>query len=106
MQEAGVVLHLARSGRLILKAQGQVKDGSILVDSEGRKSCKVIENIGPVSSPYLSTQPLTDRIERILGQKLFIGDLPQHHKERRFRSNKSGKKRNDQGRRFGQKGRY
>jgi len=74
LQEAGTVLHLARSGRLILKASSQVRDGSILVDDVGRRICKVIETIGPVASPYLSSQPLTDRIERVLGTKLFISE--------------------------------
>gem|GEM_PF-1575254 len=89
-KEAGVVLHLARSGRLIIKAGAQVRDGSILIDASGRKTCRVIENIGPVSSPYLSTQPLTDRIERVVGQKLFVGEFEQYKKrDRRLdRSNK------------------
>jgi rRNA processing protein Gar1 len=90
LQEAGIVLHLARSGRLILKAGSQVRDGSILVDGEGRKTCKVIETIGPVASPYLSTQPLTERIERVLGQKLFLSDLSEYSetRSRRFSQNK------------------
>jgi len=90
LQEAGIVLHQARSGRLILKAAAQVRDGSILVDEEGRRTCKVIETIGPVASPYLSTQPLTDRLERIKGQKLFLSDLSEYGERRskRYSSNK------------------
>ncbi len=81
LQEAGIVLHLARSGRLILKAGSQVRDGSILVDGEGRRTCKVIETIGPVTSPYLSAQPLTERIERVVGQKLFLSDLSEYRRK-------------------------
>jgi len=44
----------------------------MLVDEKGRRTCKVLEIIGPVSSPYLSAQPLTDRIERVAGTKLFV----------------------------------
>jgi RNA-binding protein len=75
LQEAGTVLHLARSGRLILKAAPEiVREGSILVDEQGRRTAKVLEIIGPVSSPYLSAQPFTDRIERIVGAKLYLGE--------------------------------
>ena len=74
LQEAGTVMHLARSGRLILRASSAVRDGSILVDDKGRRTCKVIETIGPSSAPYLSAQPLTDRIERVIGSKLFIDE--------------------------------
>ena len=75
MQEAGTVLHLARSGRLILKASlPAVHEGALLVDEKGRRSGKVMELIGPVSSPYLSVQPFTDRIERITGTKLYVGE--------------------------------
>ncbi|MHB8566554.1 MAG: H/ACA ribonucleoprotein complex subunit GAR1/NAF1 [Nitrososphaerales archaeon] len=75
-----------------MKAGAQVRDGSVLVDADGRRTCKVIENIGPVSAPYLSTQPLTERIERIVGQKLFIEDHPQFSRDQKFRSNKKKKK--------------
>ncbi|MHB1868227.1 MAG: H/ACA ribonucleoprotein complex subunit GAR1 [Nitrososphaerales archaeon] len=73
LKEAGTVLHLARSGRLIIKATSSPpREGSMLVDEKGRRTCKVLEIIGPVSSPYLSAQPLTDRIERVAGTKLFV----------------------------------
>ncbi|MGI0078319.1 MAG: H/ACA ribonucleoprotein complex subunit GAR1 [Nitrososphaerales archaeon] len=98
MLEAGTVLHLARSGRLIVKASSQVPDGALLVDDKGRRAGKVMETIGPVSSPYLSVQPGTDRTERIVGTKLFISEslpsLPSRGKKfNRFRSNKKNNQR-------------
>jgi rRNA processing protein Gar1 len=67
---------MARSGRLIVKAQTQVRDGSLIVDEKGRRTGKVMETIGSVASPFLSVQPLTDRVERIIGTKLYIQDRP------------------------------
>ena len=55
-------------------ASSIVREGSILVDCNGRRACKVFEIIGSVSSPYISAQPLTDRIQRIEGEKLFVGE--------------------------------
>lgn len=64
------VLHLARSGRLILQANEDFKANSILYDNKERKVAKVIEVFGPIKSPYISATPLTDRIKRIIGQNV------------------------------------
>jgi RNA-binding protein len=85
LQEAGTVLHLARSGRLILKVTNPVRDGSVLVDEKGRRTCKVIETIGPVSNPYFSAQPLTERIERVSGEKLFLDESQNFERKGPFR---------------------
>jgi len=74
MQEVGEVLHRARSGRLIIRLTQKVEPGSILLDSKGRKAAKVFELIGPVSKPYASAAPATDRSDTGKeGRKLFLG---------------------------------
>ncbi len=80
LQEAGTVLHLARSGRLIIKASTQLTDYTVLIDENGRRACRIMEMIGPVASPYFSAQPFTDRIERILGTKLYVSEDKIHDK--------------------------
>ncbi len=71
MLEAGISLHLAGSGRLILRAKEDLKPGTILYDDKGRKVAKTIEIIGPVKSPYISATPLTDRVKRTFGHKVY-----------------------------------
>jgi RNA-binding protein len=61
MQEVGEVLHKAKSGRLIIRLTGKVYAGQVLLDSKGRNAAKVIEVIGPVSRPYASAAPASDR---------------------------------------------
>ena len=74
MQEVGEVLHRARSGRLIVRLTGRVEPGSILLDSKGRNVAKVMELIGPVSRPYASAAPASDRADTGKeGRKLFLG---------------------------------
>jgi RNA-binding protein len=74
MQEVGEILHKARSGRLIIRITGTVGAGSILVDSKGRSAAKVVELIGPVSRPYASAIPASDRVGTGKeGKKLFLG---------------------------------
>ncbi len=53
---------------------GKVEAGSILLDSKGRKAAKVIELIGPVSRPYASAAPASDRADTGKeGRKVFLG---------------------------------
>jgi RNA-binding protein len=72
LEEVGKVMHLAKSGRLIIKVDKWLKPGTILLDSKGRKLAKVTELIGPVKSPYATAIPLTKRIGRIIGTGVMI----------------------------------
>ena len=74
--EKGEVLHLAKSGRLIVRLKTgdkETKSGELLVDANGRHIGKVIELIGPVAAPYASVTPLTDRTNKIISTKVFSG---------------------------------
>jgi RNA-binding protein len=74
MQEVGEVLHRARSGRLIIRLSQKVEAGTTLLDSKGRKTARVIELIGPVSRPYASAAPASDRADTGKeGRKVFLG---------------------------------
>jgi rRNA processing protein Gar1 len=73
VEEVGEVMHVAKSGRLIVKLTSVRSNliGNVLVDSDGRKIGKVIETIGPVSSPYASVAPLIEKTNKIIGRKVF-----------------------------------
>lgn len=72
-QKVGVVLHLAKSGRLIVKASvAEIKAGTVLYDTKGKKVAKVVEVFGQVKEPYLSCIPLTDRVKKLEGQEVHI----------------------------------
>ena len=74
--EIGEVMHLAKSGRLIVKlnaAGAGVKAGELIVDGSGKRVGRVAELIGPVSAPYASVIPMTDRTSRLVGTKIFSG---------------------------------
>jgi RNA-binding protein len=74
MQEVGEVLHRAKSGRLIIRLTGRVDPGTVLLDSKGRNAAKVVEMIGPVSRPYASAAPTSQRADSGKdGKKLFLG---------------------------------
>jgi len=75
--EVGEIIHLARSGRLIVKLSAvgaeRVKSGELLIDGSGRKVGRVAELIGPVRTPYASVITMTDRTSRLVGSEVFGG---------------------------------
>ena len=87
MNELGEVMHLSKSGRIIVRLQKDGKkiiSGQLLVDASGKRIGKVIEVIGPVKAPYASVAPFTDRIKKIIGTNVFNGGFLA--KRRDFRS--------------------
>jgi RNA-binding protein len=73
LQEVGEILHLAKSGRVIVKLEKKVNTGEILLDSKGKKVARVVELIGSVKAPYASAIPMTDRIKKYVGTKMYRG---------------------------------
>jgi RNA-binding protein len=92
--EAGEVIHIAKSGRLILKIGNGIvlKSGENLFDNVGRRVGRVTELIGLVNAPYASV--LLDNVQiRATGSKLFRfssqrGDQPKTRKKKRSFRNK------------------
>jgi RNA-binding protein len=75
MEAVGEVSHQARSGRLIVRVRRPLKPGTILIDDKGRRVGRVVELIGPVRAPYASCEPLTERVRRIIGRKVFVREV-------------------------------
>ncbi len=71
MYQVGVLLHQAKSGRLIVRLTKEVRPGSFIVDEKGKKLGKVVELIGPVSAPYASLLVGTSRFRP--GDPVFSG---------------------------------
>ncbi|NWJ21048.1 hypothetical protein HX849_00825 [Marine Group I thaumarchaeote] len=85
MQEVGEILHLATSGRVIVRLSKTVVQDQILCDQNSTKVAKVTEMIGPVAKPYASAISLTNNIKKFVGKKMFTFDIPpaKKHKENR-----------------------
>lgn len=67
MKEMGTVLHVAGSGRVIVRLTGAAAEGDVLCNSKGRRIARIRELIGPVRAPYASAESLTNNIDRYLG---------------------------------------
>ncbi|MEM4253474.1 MAG: Gar1/Naf1 family protein [Candidatus Nitrosotenuis sp.] len=76
MQEVGEIMHLANSGRVIIRLKRQLDEGNFVCDESGRKIAKVAELIGPVSNPYASAISLTNNIKKYVGAKVYFLDEP------------------------------
>jgi len=88
LQGVGEVLHLASSGRVIIRLTKELRDGQLLVDDSGRKIAMVSEMIGPVHAPYASATPLTNNIEKYVGKKIFMLEETPATRPKRFRGRK------------------
>jgi RNA-binding protein len=93
LEEIGEVMHLAKSGRLIVKlgtAGLETKSGELLVDENGKRIGKVLEVIGPTAAPYASVMPHTDRTNKITGIKVFSGGFSPKRRASNRRDYKRG----------------
>ena len=86
MQEVGEVLHIANSGRVIVRLSREIKEGQILCDKNNQKIGRVTELIGPIKYPFASAIPLTNNLKKISGTKVFsLEQTPVMKKNRRKR---------------------
>ncbi len=86
MQEVGEVLHIANSGRVIVRLSKEIKEGQILCDNNNQKIGRVTELIGPIKNPFASAIPLTNNLKKISGTKVFsLEETPVMKKNRRKR---------------------
>ena len=71
MFQVGVLMHQAKSGRLIVKLSREVRPGVLLYGEDKRKLGKVVELIGPVKSPYASVAVASSRLGKA-GDPAFV----------------------------------
>jgi len=69
-------MHLAGSGRVIIRLRRPLEEGNFVCDETGRKIAKVTELIGPVSSPYASAISMTNNIRKLAGKKVYFSNEP------------------------------
>ncbi len=69
-------MHLANSGRVIVRLSNTVGYNHILCDNNGVRIAKVTELIGPVAEPYASAISLTNNIKKFVGKKVFVSEIP------------------------------
>ena len=92
MQEVGEILHLASSGRVIVRLSKIASAGQILCDEKNIKVAKVVELIGPVAKPYASAALMTNNIKKFVGKKVFALDNPTAKKNKEHKRKKKWKR--------------
>ncbi|MGI8832684.1 MAG: H/ACA ribonucleoprotein complex subunit GAR1 [Nitrososphaeraceae archaeon] len=78
MNELGEILHVAKSGQVIVRLSSHASDkkasGLTVLDINGRQIGKILEIFGPVRSPYASVLPSRQKLTGIVGTKVFVAD--------------------------------
>ena len=85
MQKVGEIMHQAGSGRVIIRLTSTLEEGAILCDERNERVAKVVELIGPVSGPFASALPLTNKLKGCEGKRLFAPRIPTADRRRRER---------------------
>jgi len=91
LQEVGEILHLANSGRVIVRLSKVVQQDQILCDESSTKVARVTELIGPVAKPYASAISLTNNVKKFVGKKMFAFDIPPAKKQKQNRRKRKWK---------------
>ena len=79
-------MHIANSGRVIVRLSKEIKEGQVLCDKNNQKIGRVTELIGPIKNPFASAIPLTNNLKKISGVKVFsLEQNPAMKKNRRKR---------------------
>jgi RNA-binding protein len=95
LEEIGEIMHLAKSGRLVVRLTcigNEPKSGELIIDTNGKRIGKVIEVIGPVTAPYASVAPLIDKINKIIGIRVFRGGMQRSRQTSRYLHHPQGKR--------------
>ena len=74
MKTVGKIIHLARSGRLIIRLRTITFEGQIIIDNQNTKIGRVMEIIGPITKPYASVQPLIEITKSHIGKDVGINN--------------------------------
>jgi RNA-binding protein len=73
MKRLGFVSHISKRGRLIVKAETIPKLFSEVYDKEQKPIGKVIDILGPVSSPFVAVKPYDKAdLEKFKEAELFL----------------------------------
>lgn len=72
IKRLGKVLHLSKSGRLIVKSQLKVKPGSVTLSQDLKNIGTIFDIFGPVENPYISVKPSIRTPSNYVGQILYF----------------------------------
>jgi RNA-binding protein involved in rRNA processing len=73
MRKIGVVSHLSRRKRILVKAIVIPKLNTTVYDENNNEVGKVIDVLGPVKEPYISIKPnKKEGLEELIGKEIFI----------------------------------
>ena len=72
IKRLGKVLHLSKSGRLVLRSQDRARLGAKVVDQDLKVIGTVFDVFGPIKNPYISVKASVSSPARLVGRLLYV----------------------------------
>jgi RNA-binding protein len=86
-QKIGEVLHMSKSGKLIVRLHTEARIGQPVLDRGGRRVGQVFDIFGPVEAPYASIKLRDEKDdhpkELYLGERAEIWHRPKKRRQKR-----------------------
>ena len=73
MKRIGKVIHITRSGDLILRSDFAPRIGDPVYGPDLKRVGIIADVFGPVRAPYVAVRPLVDDPSRLVGRVLYVG---------------------------------
>ncbi len=78
MRKIGRVLHIASSGKAVVKAERVPKVGEVVFDEKQRQMGKVFDVFGPTGAPYVAVDVRVKDPKRVVDRDLYVS-VPSKH---------------------------
>ncbi len=72
MQRLGLILHMTPSRNIVVKLENVPRIGETVVDDNLKPVGKVLDILGPVSSPYATIAPAIQDPEKLVRKTMYI----------------------------------
>jgi len=72
MDKLGIVIHVSKNNKLILRTKIKVKIGVRVLNEELKSVGKILDVFGPKKKPYVSIEPSINEAEQFVGKPLYI----------------------------------
>jgi RNA-binding protein len=84
LQRLGLILHLSPSRNIIVKVENIPRIGETVVDENLKPIGKILDILGPVSSPYAAVRPTVRDPEKLANKMVYVFPTKRRKEKKRY----------------------